>query len=255
MVDKPLANRLREMILQGELKPGERLTEMALASRLGISRTPIRQLLPSLAAEGFLTPVGRRGFAVAQFSDRESREALELRALLEGQAARMVAREGASPELLRQLEDCLNAGDALFRKGHLEADDREAYGEMNERFHTLIVEAANSPLLSSMVERLNHVPFVAPSIPVFDRAKADAIFTLLLRAHGHHHAIVEAIREQDGARAETLFREHANSQRQSTFDEGGHREAGAVKPKRQPRSPPRRAAEVQPGRRPLIALP
>ena len=75
MSDQPLATRIREMILQGHLKPGERVTELGLAERLGLSRTPIRGVLPSLAAEGFLKAVGKRGFAVAQFSDRESFEA------------------------------------------------------------------------------------------------------------------------------------------------------------------------------------
>ena len=232
MLDKPLQNRLREMILQRELKPGERLTETALANRLGISRTPIRSLLPSLLAEGFLTRFGRRGYAVAQFSDRETCEALELRALLEGQAARMVARAGAGPELLKRLDACLQQGDAVLGKNHFESPDRDSYGQMNKQFHDLIVDAANSPLLSAMVERLNHIPFVAPSSPVFRSDNVQDIFARLFRAHGHHHAIVEAIRDQDGARAETLFREHAYPQRQSLFDHTQRGEFDPSKPAR-----------------------
>lgn len=209
----PIADRIREMILLGELRPGDRVTETGLAERLGLSRTPIRSVLPSLAAEGLLMTVGRRGFAVAQFSDRESFEALELRALLEGQAARMVAQKGASRKLLDQLDQCLAEGDALFDDGDGEPVDPAAYGEMNDRFHTLIVEGAGSSLLSSMIDRLNHVPFVAPASPVFQPGRSRSISRLLFVAHAQHHAIVEAIRGRDGARAEALFREHANAQR------------------------------------------
>ena len=213
MSKSPLASRIRQMILLGELQPGERLTETALADRLGLSRTPIRSVLPSLAAEGLLSTVGRRGFAVARFSDRESFEALELRALLEGQAARMVAHKGASKRLLDQLSQCLAAGDALFQDGEREPVDPAAYGEMNDRFHSLIVEGAASSLLTSMIDRLNHIPFVAPASPVFQPEQARKIWRLLFVAHAQHHAIVDAIRTRDGVRAEALFREHANAQR------------------------------------------
>jgi GntR family transcriptional regulator of vanillate catabolism len=251
MSDKPIATRIRQMILQGELKPGERLTETGLAERLGLSRTPIRGVLPSLAAEGFLDTVGRRGFAVAQFSDKESFEALELRALLEGQAARMVARDGASPELIAQLEACLAQGDALFEHAAMESDDWEIYGEMNERFHTLIVEAAGSTLLASMVERLNHIPFVTPSSPVFTESRAHTMFTLLFRAHGQHHALVDAIRDGDGARAEALFREHANAQRKSMTARG---HSAVIDARPSPRPGERRRSPVAQGRRPLTEL-
>ncbi len=217
MREDTLLNRLREMILAGHLLPGERVTEAGLAERLGLSRTPIRSALPALAAEGLLETVGKRGFAVREFSESESLEALELRALLEGQAARNLAEHGASAALLVALDSCLADGDSLFQKRHLDEEDEQAYGEMNGRFHHLIVEAAGSPLLSMFVERLNLVPLVAPSVIVFDQVGLRRAFDLLFRAHGHHHAIVEAIRQGDGARAEGLFREHANQQRVSMF--------------------------------------
>jgi len=222
MAETPLLSQLRQMILEGRLAPGERVTEAGLAERLGLSRTPIRNVLPALATEGYLKPVGRRGFAVAEFNDAESTEALELRAVLEGQAGRMLARKGASPELLEALDHCLAQGDALFAKGQLDAEDKDSYGAMNARFHDLIVEGAGAPILSSLVERLNRVPFVAPGIIVLDHDDEASVFRLLYLAHGHHHAIVVAIRQRDSARVEMLFREHANAQRQSTFELRAH---------------------------------
>ena len=218
MNDVPLMNRLREMILSGELQPGQRVTEAGLAEQLGVSRTPIRNVLPGLAAAGFLEPVGRRGFAIKAFSERETWEALELRAFLEGHAARLLALKGVPAGVMEELEDCLADGDRIFAKRRLDGDDEAHYGVMNERFHRIIVDACDSPMLQMFVERLNLVPFVAPAVIVFDQIGLDRAFELLFGAHRVHHAIVEAIRNGDGQRAETLFREHAYQQRLSMFE-------------------------------------
>ena len=215
--EAPLMNRIRQMVLSGELKPGARVTEAGLAAVLGVSRTPVRNILPRLAAEGFLEPVGKRGFAVKAFSEDEGWEALELRAFLEGLAARMVAQKGASAEVMQLLQLCLDEGDRLFEKRRLEPEDEIAYGEINARFHRIIIEAANAPLLASFIQRLNLMPFVAPEIIVFDKIGLQRAYELLFLAHGCHHAIVEAIRERDSGRAEALFREHAQQQRMSVF--------------------------------------
>ncbi len=234
MLNAPLLNRLREMILSGELAPGQRLTEAALATQLGLSRTPIRNILPRLAAEGFLEAVGQRGFAVKAFSEQESVEALELRALLEGRAGRLVAERGASAATLMALDETLGTGDRLFEKRHLDRDDEQQYGDMNERFHNIVVDAANSPMLKMFIDRLNLVPFVAPSGIVFDQVGLRQAFELLFRAHGIHHSIVEAIRNRDGNRVEILFREHANQQRYSMFARrmAAHKADTAVEPPR-----------------------
>jgi GntR family transcriptional regulator of vanillate catabolism len=162
--------------------------------------------------------VGKQGFVVAEFSDEEINDALDLRALLEGWAARKIADRGADPTLLEELDSCLAEGDALFEKRHLDRDDERLYGLMNARLHRLIVEGCPSPMLAMFIERLNNVPFVAPSVIVFDQVGIRAAFDLLHRAHGFHHAIVDAIRAGDGARADWLFREHAAHQRISMFE-------------------------------------
>jgi GntR family transcriptional regulator, vanillate catabolism transcriptional regulator len=225
MSDAPLLRRIRGMILSGELAPGGRVTEAGLAEQLGVSRTPVRNLLPTLAAEGLLIPVGRRGFAVKAFSAAESWEALELRAFLEGHAARLLALRGASAAVLAELDDCLAEGDRLFDKRHLVLEDEDRYGAMNARFHKTVVEAAEAPLAAGMIARLNMAPFVAPSVIVFEAVGLKTAFDLLFCAHGCHHAIVHAIRSGDGHRAETLFREHAQQQRLSLL--ARRRKAGA----------------------------
>src|SRR5262249_19611471 len=103
--------QLRELILRGELAPGERVGEAALAERLGVSRTAIRQALALLAQEGLLQAADTRGYFVRSFSAQEVLDAIDVRGVLEGLAARVVAERGAPRGLVRQLEDCLRDGD------------------------------------------------------------------------------------------------------------------------------------------------
>src|SRR5437762_5152426 len=131
--------RIREMILRGELGPGERVAEAPLAELLGMSRTPVRQALPVLAQEGLLTEHQTRGYVVRGFSTADVLDAIDLRGVLEGLAARRVAERGASRTLLQALRVCLAEGDQILAEGHV-ADKFEAlYVDMNVRFHQLIV--------------------------------------------------------------------------------------------------------------------
>jgi len=208
-------NQLREMILQGGLQPAERVTEAELAARLGVSRTPIRQALPVLAQEGLLMAAGKRGYAVRIFTREQTRQALHLRALLEGVAARTLAEHGATPELLTELNHCLLEGNALFTARKLADGAELLYAQMNQRFHQLIIDAAQNPLLSALIERCNVVPFTAPLNIVFATVSKDRAFDLLFCAHNQHHNIVQAIEQRQPDRAEALFREHAHAQEQS----------------------------------------
>ncbi|AKC80980.1 GntR family transcriptional regulator [Xanthomonas sp. NCPPB 2865] len=220
---EPMANnhrlqavqQLRELILCGTFAPGERITEAALAERLAISRTPIRQALPALCQEGLLVQAGNRGYAVRRFSQQESLDALAVRALMEGMAARAVAEQGASAALLATLHACLGEGDRILASRSLDADDEQAYGAMNARFHRAIVVAANKPILTETVDRCTVVPFVSPVNVVFGQRSPTLAYDDLYYGHRQHGAIVSAIEQRDGARAELLFREHANTQRHS----------------------------------------
>jgi GntR family transcriptional regulator of vanillate catabolism len=202
---KGIALRIREMILRGELQPGQRLGEEALAERLGVSRTPIRQALPALAREGLLAAAGRRGFVVRAFSPQDVLDAIETRGLLEGLAARRIAERGPSAELLRELRACLAEGDELLAKKRA---DEQRYSEMNGRFHALIVEGAGSRILADTLAHNDHVPFASAAAVAFSRDAAQ-LLPVLGYAHRQHHAIVQALENREGARAEALMREHA----------------------------------------------
>ncbi len=115
--------QLRKLLLCGTFAPGERVTEAALAERLGISRTPIRQALPALCQEGLLVQAGNHGYAARRFSQQESLDALAVRALIKGMAARTVAEQGAPAALLATLRACLGEGDRILSSRDLCTDD------------------------------------------------------------------------------------------------------------------------------------
>jgi len=207
--------RIREMILRGELPPGQRVAEAPLADLLGVSRTPVRQALPLLAQEGLLQEHETRGYVVRSFTAEDIVDAIDLRSVLEGLAARRVAERGPSKALLRELRACLEDGDSLLGKRRLEENDEGLYAEMNERFHNLILQASGSTLLAETLERNNRIPFAAPQALAFDKGKLEQMYDMLHYAHRQHHAIVEALERGQSARAEALMREHAVAVKES----------------------------------------
>jgi GntR family transcriptional regulator of vanillate catabolism len=201
--------QIRELILRGELRPGERLTEESLAERLGMSRTPVRQALPALAREGLLVQGETRGYMVRAFSEQDVSDAIDLRGALEGMAARIVAERGTTTELMRALQSCLDVGDAIFANRSFAEGDEMRYAEMNTKFHRLIVDATGSRVLKDALAANDRIPFAAAGAVAFDRLPSAVMFELLRFAHHQHHAIAQAIGAGQGARAEALLREHA----------------------------------------------
>lgn len=208
-IDSPVAQRIRELIVEGTLPPGTRVAEAALAERLGVSRTPVRNALPALASEGLLEPVGKRGYAVRGFTVDDSYRATEIRCVLEGYAARALAARPDRGEAVAELRGCLAEGDAIFRKGYVEKEDENAYARMNRRFHDIIVAGARDSLLADLVHRVYSIPFVAPGVVAFNRVPLDEIFPILMSGHHQHHAIVDAIAAGQSEVAETLMRGHS----------------------------------------------
>jgi GntR family transcriptional regulator, vanillate catabolism transcriptional regulator len=202
--------RIREMILQGKLAAGQRVAEAPLAERLGMSRTPVRQALPVLAQEGLLIEHGTRGYVVKTISTADIVDALDLRGVMEGLAARRLAERGVSRGFFDALRLCLADGDRIFSKGHMQESDEALYADMNARFHDLIIREARSPMIEQALERNARIPFVGPQTLAFDKTSLDRMYDLLLYAHRQHHIIVAAIERGESARVEALMREHTN---------------------------------------------
>jgi GntR family transcriptional regulator, vanillate catabolism transcriptional regulator len=207
--------KIREMILQGELSPGQRVREVDLANKLGVSRTPVRESLPILAREGVLTQLDTRGFVVRAFTPQEIMDAIDVRGVLEGLAARMLAEQGAPRRLIQLLHECLHEGDEIFCKGNLVQTDEARYGDMNKQFHSLIVQGAGSKVLTEAIEHNARIPFAAAHAIAFDRVDLPRMYDFLRYTHRQHHAIVQALENGEGARVAALMFEHAYAVRES----------------------------------------
>lgn len=197
---------VRELLLRGEFARGERISEIPLASRLGVSRTPIRMALERLAHLGLLDAGPSGGFLVRHFTIAEVRDAIELRAVLEGTAARLATErlDGAA-----QLEPLRRCAEAIAKHTDLSIHSLGAYMDDNEAFHAQIVELAKSVQLCRLLVQANSLPFAAPSAMVYPTSMLDASKETLAIAQAQHRSIVEAIERGEGTRAEHLAREHA----------------------------------------------
>ena len=207
--------RLRELILGGELKAGQRIAELALVERLGASRTPIRLALARLQEEGLLAALPGGGFAVKDFSEADIHDAIEVRGTLEGLAARFAAERGVTPVLLADVRDCLACIDAVLAQPVLDDESFAAYVEQNARFHRLLVEMAGSDVLAHQLERATTLPFASPNGFVLVRTTGPQARDVLVIAQSQHKAVVQAIRQREGTRAEALMREHARIAQQN----------------------------------------
>ncbi|KPW91423.1 Transcriptional regulator VanR [Pseudomonas syringae pv. coryli] len=202
---------LRKMIASGELAAGERLMEVPTAELFGVSRMPVRMAFRTLEQEGLLVPFGGRGFQVRSITPMEIAGAVDVRGVLEGLAARQMAERGVTQEARDELEACLVQGDALFEKGHVTEDDLEVYHDMNMRLHRVIVEGSGNRAIADALSRNDHLPFASVTALAVDRDNLIREYRRFNFAHMQHHAVVDALVNGQGARAEAIMREHANA--------------------------------------------
>lgn len=208
---------LRDLIVTGAMAPGLRITEVQLAERLDMSRTPVRAALQQLRTEGLLEPHPQGGFTVRGFLPQEIAEAIELRGMIEGLAARRLAEAGVAPRVLAALARTLDDIDAILETPVFDAAQVLAYSDANVEFHAGLIAATGSVLLQQEVERANARPFAAASALVRLNENMERSRRHLTVAQDQHRAMLEAIAAREGARAEALLREHARlSQRNLT---------------------------------------
>jgi GntR family transcriptional regulator of vanillate catabolism len=200
---------IRDLVLKGTLKPGDRISELSLVGRIGVSRTPVRAAMLRLAEEGLLEPIRSGGFAVKAFSDREVRESIEIRGVLEGLAARLAAERGVSSTALAPLRRCLAELDEVVGQTGASVEAFSDYVALNARFHALLVELADSRPVERQIERAITLPFASPSAFVMAQSTMPEARTILTIAQDHHRCVLDAIEQREGARAESLMREHS----------------------------------------------
>jgi GntR family transcriptional regulator, vanillate catabolism transcriptional regulator len=200
---------LRDWILSGSLPPGERISELSVVERLGVSRTPVRTALVRLEEEGLLQAIPSGGFAVSVFTERDVFDAMELRGTLEGLAARLAAERGVSRAGLEPLQACVAEIDAIMERADFSEEEFSGYIEANARFHRLLAELPHSSVVARQVERASALPFASPSAFVLAQSLDPQARRILGIAQEQHRSVLDAIENREGARAEAIMREHA----------------------------------------------
>lgn len=201
--------RLRQMLFEGEFAPGVRMAELPLVERLGVSRTPLRLALSTLAHEGLLELLPTGGYAVRAFTRDDVDTAIELRGVLEGTAARLAAERGVGRPVLGRMRACAEQMEAVVHERDGSVESFMDYVELNELFHARLVECAQSPVIEHAIERAVSLPFASPSAFVLAQAGLERSREILLVALNHHAALLDAIERRQGSRAEDVAREHA----------------------------------------------
>lgn len=204
---------LRTLILNGAFAANTRLPETALARRLEISRTPLRQAMDRLIEEGLLERIETGGCKVASFTIADIHDAIELRGVIEGTAARLAAERGPDPDGLAECDTVLAGIDRALSAGA--EVDFDAYVEFNARLHLLISELAGSPVIRREVDRISRLPLASPSAFLKGQELVPDFHRSLHRAQEQHKTIISAIRNREGTRAEAMAREHARLARQN----------------------------------------
>jgi GntR family transcriptional regulator of vanillate catabolism len=200
---------LRKMIASGEIKSGERIAEIPTAAALGVSRMPVRTALRSLEQEGLVVRLGARGYAARGVSSDQIRDAIEVRGVLEGFAARRLAERGMTAELHERFIALIAEGEALFVTGRLSAEDVDRYAAYNQAFHDTLVAAAGNAAVAGALARNGFEPFAGAGALALDLADLEAEYDHLLAAHRQHQAVLTAVVRGDSEEAERIMRDHA----------------------------------------------
>lgn len=190
-------SQIRHMILSGELAPGQQLGEEQLAELCGVSRTPVRDALRRLESEAFVRRSDSKRSFVADWSLDDIEEAFQLRAMLESHAAARAA-ERISRDQLEQLRRCNKViGAAVL----LDQPDIPAFLDQNRLFHAVIIEAAASERLTSMLARIIEQPVVLRTALQYDREN-------LQRSHNEHDELLAAFTRRDSEWAAAIMQSH-----------------------------------------------
>lgn len=206
-LDQMIYDRLKTMIIEREIAPGDKIYQEKLAQELGVSRTPLVNALKKLEQEKLVTAIPRRGFFVRFFTKAEMIQIFELRELLEGLAARRAAQHISDDAIVRLRSFFKNWNSSTAAK------DQRKYVEEDRRFHNFLFEIGGKEFLSDILKTYN---FLTMSHQV-DRK------TILVRPPeetlSEHRAIIDAICSRDPVKAEEVTRAHLKRSRERLIQE------------------------------------
>jgi GntR family transcriptional regulator of vanillate catabolism len=207
--------QMRELLLRGEFRPGERIREIPLAVRLHVSRTPMRLVLGRLEEEGLVVARPTGGFVASEFSIRDIHDGIEIRGALEGMAAKLAAERVTRSEELADIRKCLASIDRLIQRWTSGTDALAKYIVLNASFHEQLVRLARSAMVRRAVDRAVALPFASPNAFLMGHAQKKEGRQIVVMSQVHHRAIVDAIANREPARAEAMAREHSRLARTS----------------------------------------
>lgn len=203
-------DRLIAEIRSGSLKPGDRLTETDLAARLGISRTPVREAIRALEADGLVDHQPRVGARIRRLDYAEITELYEMRAVLEGTAARFAARAAYDSE---------RAELATINEEMRAAPDADTLYHANRQFHGVLLNAARNRFLLRSVEAVQKSLLILGPSTMEEAGRAQA-------ALAEHDSILVALNAHDGAAAEAAMRAHIEAAHRARLKQIRHMSEG-----------------------------
>ena len=192
-------NTLRQAILKGELEPGERLMEIQLAGRLGVSRTPVREAIRKLELEGLVVMIPRKGAEVASITEKSLRDVLEVRKALEELAAELACQRMTEEEIVeaeKQLEN--------FKK-EVQSNDVTKIAEMDVEFHEMIYMGTKNERLIQMLHNLREQMYRYRMEYIKDKEKRNTLVE-------EHIEIINRIKNHDIEAAKEASRKHIDNQ-------------------------------------------
>lgn len=192
-----IVDSIKESVAMGKLKPGEKICETKLAEDLGISRTPLREAIQTLEAEGFLKVIPRRGAVVSEYSEKDIRDIYEIKATLEGLAARLATIEMTDADIDR----LLSINDQLKSMSLKGESSVSRFFKVHNQFHDIFLKASNNERLYQLNCQLME-PFKR------FRLASLAIPGRFEEAASTHDKIIEAFRDRDAEKAERLVMEN-----------------------------------------------
>ncbi len=208
--DKRLVTALRQMILDGSLAGGDKISEVRVSEMFDVSRTPARLALRALEVEGLIRKRTGRGYTVLDLNFGDLSKAYEVRGVLEALAAGTLARVGMDAEVEKELVDAINGIDNVL-DSNLPVDELVAgYQDANTAFHETIMRQCGNDLIGFAFDRLAGLPLLKLGTLVYNVEKADEELSRLRFGNMQHRIVLDALRKGDGLRAEAMMREHAN---------------------------------------------
>ena len=199
-------NTLRQAILKGELKPGERLMEIQLANTLGVSRTPVREAIRKLELEGLVLMIPRKGAEVAEITRQDMEDVLEVRTALEELAVKD-ACDHITDAQLSELKKASNE----FKKALLEGKDLVTCADADMHFHDVILSATNTRRLIQMLNNLSEQMYRYR----MEYLKDERTHKTLIE---EHDAIRRALKKHDKVKAGAAIRVHIDNQKRSILE-------------------------------------